>query len=128
MALAGHEVTINVDGNEIDGIKSFSVSNENDMLDETDFADTSGFRQRFQGLQDGNISLSGDFEASDTAQAALRSAKASGATVTVQLLYDGTNGDSVVCHVENFSISAEVGGLVEFSANLLFNAAPTTVP
>lgn len=128
MALAGHEVTINIDGNEIDGIKSFSVSNENDMLDETDFADTSGFRKRFQGLQDGNISLSGDYERTDTAQAALRTAKANGTTVTVQLLYDGTNGDSVVCHVENFSINAEVGSLVEFSANLLFNAAPTTVP
>lgn len=128
MALAGHEVKINVGVNELDGIKSFSVSNENDMLDETDFADTSGFRKRFQGLQDGNISLSGDYEAADTAQVALRAAKAAGTTVTIQLLYDGTNGDSVVCHVENFSINAEVGGLVEFSCNLLFNAAPTTVP
>ena len=128
MALAGHEVTLNVGVNELDGIKSFSVSNDNELLDETDFADTSGFRKRFQGLQDGTISISGDYEPSDTAQAAIRAAKTAGTTVTIELLYDGTSGDSVVCHVENFQINAEVGGIVEFSASLVFNAAPTTVP
>ena len=125
MALAGHEVVINVGANELDGIKSFSISNESDLLDETDFADTSGFRKRFQGLQDGTISLSGDYEPADTAQLALISGKAAGTTVSIALLYDGASGDTVTCHVESFDISGEVGGLVEFSCSLKFNAAPT---
>lgn len=128
MALAGHEVVINIDTNLLDGIKSFSVSNENDLLDETDFADTSGFRKRFQGLQDGTITMSGDLELSDTAQTAIRTKKGTGVVVTVQLLYDGTNGDEVDCMVESFDINAEVGGTVEFSCSLKFNEAPTAVP
>ena len=133
MALAAHPVIINAGAaasptDEMDGIISATFSPTRDLLDETDFADTSGAHKRFGGLRDGTISLSGDYEASDTAQTALRAAFDGGTEFHVQILWDGTNGHEVETRVESYEISASVEGKVEFSATLQFNAIPGTVP
>ena len=50
----------------IDGINDFSFSPSNDMLDTTDFKDTTGAHTRLPGLQVSSVSLSGDYEHGDT--------------------------------------------------------------
>lgn len=132
MALAGHGIVINIDSStpgtadvEIDGLKSASYAPTNDLLDVTDFADGNA-RERIQGLEDGTITLSGDYETS-AGQAYLRSQHAAGGDVTIQILWNGSAGHEVACKVADYEISADVDGLVEFSCNLQFNEIPSAV-
>lgn len=131
-ALAGHAIevyggTSASPTDEMDGITSISFGPSRDMLETTDFKDTTGARTRLAGLKDGSIQLSGQYESADTAQAALRTAWGSGADFYLQVLWDGTNGNEVKCIVESYEVSGDVGGLVEFTATLQFNAAPSAV-
>lgn len=114
--------------NEVDGLNDISYGPTADMLETTDFKDTSGNHTRMMGLRDGAISVSGDYEASDTAQALMRTQHASGGALWLKVLWDGTNGSKVQCIVENFTIKGGVAGKVEFSASLKFNGAPAAVP
>lgn len=123
MALAGNAVKINAstadDGaNEIDGITSVDFGPAQDLLETTDFADSTGARTRIQGLKDLDVSLSGQYEASDTGQALLRTVWASGATVYMRFLWDGTNGLKSTFKVESYKINASFDGVVEFSCAL----------
>lgn len=144
MALAGHEVevyafqaayadaaptAINPDYLEIDGINDLSFGPSREQLDMTDFKDTSGARQRFQGLKDGTISLSGDYEPSDTGQAEIFAAfnGASNLVCWIMILWEGTTGHHVKCVVESYEISAGVDGKVEFSVELSFTGVPAAI-
>lgn len=131
-ALAGHEVEIYggsaaAPTDEMDGITSVSFGPNRDMLETTDFKDTTGARTRLAGLKDGTIQISGQYEGADTAQAALRTAFGSGGDFYLQILWDGATGNEVKCLVENYEISADVGGLVEFTATLQFNGVPSVI-
>lgn len=132
MALAGHELVLRgaataTPVNAIDGINSLSFGPSRDMLEDTDFADTTGARTRFAGLKDGTIQISGDYEPSDTAQALIETQFNNGGPYFVRILWNGTAGHEVECIVENFEISADVGGKVEFTATLQFNGVPSAV-
>lgn len=130
MATAGFSgvVAVSTDDstyNALNGCNSVSMPTSRAMLDITDFEDTSV--NRIAGLKDSSASLSGHFDHSDTAQAALRAAAASGATVYVRYLYDGTNGTKIAGIVESFELSATPDGTVEFSCTVQANAAWTIV-
>lgn len=135
MALAGHELAIYANAttitaaDEMDGVNNVSFGPTRDLLEDTDFKDTSATRTRFAGLKDGTISLSGDYEPADTPQSALETAFNNGTDITIGIAWDGatgSNGHQVVCQVESFEISASFDGKVEFSASLQFNGASST--
>lgn len=129
MALAGHAVEVYGDlttapANEIDGIKSVSYGPSRDMLEETDFKDTSGAHKRFAGLKDGAISISGDYEAADLGIVDLFTAFDTGVSYFFGIAWNGVTGHEVECLVESVEIAADFDGNVTFSASLTFNGAP----
>lgn len=137
MALAGHPVVVYVKatsasaiaGDEIDGINNVSYSPTVDMLEVTDFKDTSGYRQKLAGLRDGSITLSGDLEMADAPQDLLRTAFGDGTSVWATLHFDpggsaGSKGFKVECKVSANDVSASFDGKVETSFTLDFTAAP----
>lgn len=141
MALPGTDVVIQVRDTatggaftEIDGINNFSIGDEADMLDSSRFGQASGspsryFRERIKGIEDGSISLSGDYLPADTnGQGRLRTNKASGLELDVQILFDGTNGFQFQCKCASSNISAAIDGKLETSFELPFVGAPTAVP
>lgn len=136
MAIAAHSISVYVKssssapsaGDLVDGIKEITVKDSRTMLDTTDFLDSSGAKTKLAGLLDASISLSGDYEQSDSPQALLRTSFASGATVYVTLLPDGTNGYTYPCIVESYDVKGSVDGITEFSASLVGSGARTARP
>lgn len=140
MALAGHPVlvyakatnAVAVSGDEVDGINSVSYSPSLDLLDVTDFKDSTGTKLKLGGLKDGSVSLSGDLEMTDAPQGLLRTAAGDGSSVWMTMHFNpsgaaSSKGFQVECKVESFEISASVDGKVEFSASLSFTGAPVAV-
>lgn len=132
MALAGHAVKVScadsdVAGDEIDGINNIDWGPSADLLETTDFMDTTAARTRLLGLKDLQVTVSGDYEASDTGQARLRTNQAAGTTTYVRFLPNGSAGFKCAMLVQDFSISASFDGKVEFSATLVGNGAIGTV-
>lgn len=132
MPLAAHPAVIEVSTddityNEVDGINDFSFSTGRDVLDTTDFKDTSGAKTKILGLQDTTISLSGDLEASDTnGQNVLRTAFFNGNAIYVGFGFNGTDGYKVQARVSSFEINAGVGDKVEFSCEITSVGAVST--
>jgi predicted secreted protein len=137
MPLAGHPVKLYVKassaspiaGDEVDGLNNVSYSPSVDLLDITDFKDTSGAKLKLAGLLDGSISLSGDFEMSDAPQALIRSSMVSGASLWTSCHFNpsgstGSKGFIVETKVASFEIATAVDGKVTFSASLQFTGAP----
>ena len=108
MALAAHPSVLDVSLDditygEIDGINDYTFGLSRDVLETTDFMDTSGAHTRILGLQDIPVSISGDAEFSDTnGQNVLRAAFVSGATVYFRVRPDGTNGYKAQFKVSTF--------------------------
>lgn len=132
MALAGHAAKItcadsDVAGDEIDGIKNVEFSVNGNMLDTTDFMDTTAVHTRILGLRDLTITMSGDYEASDTGQARLRTNFAAGTTTWVRWLPNGSAGFKMSGLIQDYKISAGVDGLVEFSCTYVGITAPAAV-
>ena len=132
MALAGHPLTFSVSSDdsaysEVDGINDHNFDYMRELLDTTDFKDTSGGRTRMAGLTDGSIEISGDYEASDTGQALIRTQFASGSVLYSKMLWNGSAGHKVACIVEKWTNKVTVDGKVEFSASIKFNGAVSTV-
>lgn len=132
MALAGSSIVLKggVSSNpsdEIDGANNIRFGRTREMLETTDFKDTSGARTRLAGLKDGVVEISGDYEPSDTAQTAIESKLDDGNSYYVQVLWDGTNGHEIECKVESFDIDGEVAGKAQFTATLQFTAAASSV-
>jgi predicted secreted protein len=133
MALAAHATTISVSAtdasyNEVDGLNDFSFGPSRDLLETTDFKDTSGAHTRMAGLKDGTISMSGDYESADTlGQNIVRTAFDNGTACWVKVLWDGATGHKCLCIVESSEIKVSVDGKVEWSATLQFNGAPASV-
>jgi len=140
MALAGHPVvaylkasaSAAIAGDEVNGLNNVGYSPTVDLLDVTDFQDTTGFKLKLAGLKDGSISLSGDYEPTDAPQGLIPSSWSSGASVWCTLHFNpsgsaSTKGFQVECKVESFEITAAVDGKVEFSCSLQFTGAPVAV-
>lgn len=121
-----------VSGDELDGINSVTYSPSVDLLDVTDFKDTTGAKLKLAALQDGSISLDGDLEMADAPQALLRSSLVSGASVWMTIHFApsgsaGSKGFQVECKVESFEIGAAVADKNTFSCSLQFTGAPVAV-
>jgi predicted secreted protein len=132
MALAGKDVVVrcadtDASGDEIDGINNIDWGPAADLLEVTDFADTTGYRDRILGLKDLSVTLSGDYESGDTGQARLRTNWASGASIFLRFLPNGSTGFKCEMMAESFNISASFDGKVEFSCSLKAVGAIGTV-
>ena len=126
--LAGHLVVVEVSPDdstytEIDDVKSCSVGRDRDMLDITNFKDTSGAKKFLAGLRGGKIDISGPLNLTDSAQSQLRSRFNDGAACFIGVKWDGSAGtrQKVSCLVSNYNESADVAGVVSFTCNLTFN-------
>ena len=113
----------------IDGINDVSFGPTREQLDMTDFCSTTGSRERFMGLKDGTISLSGDYESADLGWQEIETAfnGASNATCWIAFVWDGAAGHHVECVVASFEISASVDGKVEISIEANFTNAPAAI-
>lgn len=140
MALAGYATILyakasssSVSGSdELDGVKSVDFSESLNLVDITDFKDTGNARAKLATLRDGSISISGDCIMSDGPQGVLRTAVTDGSSVWISVEIDpngasNSKGFKVECKVASFKISPTVEGVVPFSCELQFTAAPTLI-
>lgn len=140
MAAAGHPTKVYVkatnaaavSGDEVAGIKSCTNGKSVDLLDITTFKDTSGWRQRMNGLLDGTVEMSGLAEFADAPQNLIRSSMLSGASIWVTIEFNptgsaGQKGVQVECKVASYEFASEMDGTVDFSASFQFTAAPVDV-
>jgi len=135
MAQAAHTLAVNVSATlggsyaAIDGLNDASLQRAIDLLETTDYADTTGQKTRIPGLGDATISLSGDREQSDTnGQNIVRAAAFSKGSIGVQFLPDGTNGQKALFYVQDYRESGPVADKVSFSFTLQKTGAFTAVP
>lgn len=112
----------------LDGIKDFTLSDSDDMLDITDFvgANTSRTRARIVGLRDATLSLSGDMELADAGLSRVRAAKRAGsASAAFQVWFNtGTSsaGFALVAVIESIEYTGNVEGKAEISINASVNS------
>lgn len=114
-------------GDEIDGVMDCTVSESRTAIESTDYKGDQ-FRTRLMGLRDVSISMSGQMELSDSPQNLIRSSYASGATIYITVLDDGTNGFTFPCLVESYEKGGGVDDAATFSASFVLNGAPVAVP
>ena len=132
-ALPAHEILIDVSDddivyNELCGINDTSLPHTRELLDTTDFKDTSGARRRIAGLLDTSFSASGDYYGADVAQVAVRAAFTGGTAIWIRVRWDGINGEKILMLVESHEISGSVDGKVEWSAEFQADGVPVAVP
>lgn len=132
MALAGHASALRVaasdaTGDVVAGLTSISFGPSGNLMDITDFSDTSGAHKKLLGLVDCNISGSGLYESADTGQALIRSSWASGADIYIRFLPNGSTGYKCACKIQDYKIDSSVDGTVTFSFTAQGNGALGTV-
>jgi predicted secreted protein len=140
MAVAAHPTLVYVkatnaaavSGDEVLGISSATLNQSADLLDVTDFKDTTGWRKRILGLLDGTVELSGMAEFADAPQSLIRSSFLSGASIWVTVQFNPAGaalakGFQVECKVAAVNHSSELEDKVAFDASFSFTAAPVAV-
>jgi predicted secreted protein len=103
---------------EVGGVHQYDFSASGELLDTTDFADTSGYHTKILGLKDVVISLSGDYNSANAPQALLMTHFLAGTTGYCQVLFNGTAGFKCQTKVADFKITGEVAGVVQFAVTL----------
>ena len=107
--------------------RSSSLNRGAAALDDTDIAEaaSTGFRSHLSGIKDWSVSISGAYDHTDTAQAALEAAwLAVPATVfAVHYLPDGTNGFTGNVIVQDFNVEGDVEGLENYTCTLISDGA-----
>lgn len=120
----GHTVAVSIHTalggpySEISGVTSVSLSRDREVLDLTHFKDTTAHRLKSMGLKDTKLDISGNADFADAAQSQIRSRYDDGASTFIEIMWDGATGKDGEFKVASYNESAEVGGLVEFSASL----------
>lgn len=119
-------------GDEAVGITSVSYDVKVDLLDVTDFKDTSGVKLKLAALRDGSISMDGDLSMTDAPQQLIWSSFASGATIYVTIHFNpsgsaGQKGFQVPCLVSGISPKGEVAGKNTVTYSFEFTGAPVAV-
>lgn len=105
---------------EISALNSAQLSRDREVLDITSFKDTSAHKIKLMGLKDTKLSLSGNRDLADAGQTSLDSRYGDGASTFIEIKWDGVAGTSKKGEfkVASFQESADVSGIVEFSAEL----------
>src|SRR4051812_46813674 len=100
MALPGYPIKVYakasnatpISGDEVDGMNDATFNEMIELLETTDFKSggAAAWKTRIGGLNDGDINLAGDFEASDAPQQLMRSSKRTGTTVWISIYFNPT--------------------------------------
>lgn len=138
MALAAHpgkfyavaSSTTATGTDEIGGVNSVDFGPSVDLIDITDFKDTSGAHIKLSALTDGSMTIAGDLDTTNAPQQLLRTSMATGASVWITAWFNpsgsvGVKGFKVECKVASYKVSAKVDGKNEFSSELQFTGAVT---
>ncbi len=112
---------------EVSGLDNIDWGPAADVLEITDFADTSAAKKRMLGLKDVTCTVSGHYDSANSPQELIRTSWTSGADLYIRWLPNGSAGFKVVVKVSEFKVSAGVGETVKFSATLLGNGAIAAV-
>lgn len=129
MALPGNAASFLIGANTVAELTSVTNTITGEELDTTTF-DDGIFRTFIAGLVNGQMSISGYYDPTDTnGQVALRSAILGGTLIsTPKFLVDGTNGFSAVNGlITSIDIGAEVAGLVTFAATIRLSGTISVV-
>lgn len=123
-ATAGFSSTVEISTDDISydvigGAYDVSFDTSRNALDATDFSDTD--MARILGLGDVSVSVSVNYDDSDTGQSALDTAHDGGSDIYFRVLLDGTNGIKAKCLVESVSYSSGVDGKIEAEYSLVLN-------
>lgn len=121
-------------GDEIDGLNDASYEELIDLLETTSFKSGSAapWKVRIAGLNDGSISLNGDYVATDAPQVLIKTSKRSGADIWITVQFApgasaGSKGFQAQCKVEKFGVKDSIAGKTEFSSSFKFTGAVTDV-
>lgn len=129
-AEAGHTVKVLCDlsdppTEEISGIKQFSATVEREVIDITDFKDTSGARVRIMGLKNVAFTMSGDYDASNQAWADILTNYGDGADIYIRAYITSSNYIDFTAKVQDVNFDAGVDGAVQASVTMVSVDAPT---
>ncbi len=122
---AGYAKTIKASGTVVKGA-SGSLTKSRAMLDINTFGND--HNKRLAGLKDFPGSISGPYDSADPGVILLEAAHDSGTAIPIQYLFDGTTGFQVDQFVESFELSAEVAGVIQYTASMQSNSDITAVP
>lgn len=126
-------LSVSTDGSswhEAGGFDSATAKFMADQLDTTNFKSSAGNKNEIPGLHSIEFgTLSGYYDAGDTnGQIVIRTAWANRSDLYVKILWDGTNGFSVMTQVESYEIGAKVNERTTFAFSPKSNSAPTFIP
>lgn len=121
-ALRGCAASFKLGSNVTAGLTNISNSFTAESLDTTVF-NSNCVKSFLAGLRSGSIDISGYYDHTDTnGQVAMMTAFLAGTTLTSTqkpiFLVDGTHGFTADGIITSYSVSAEVAGLVPFSATI----------
>lgn len=114
---------------EATGIEDVDLTDSREIIDRTDFADTTGARRRLLGLRDLSATFGGQWDDADTGQDNARAGLANGTYVWMKVLWDGTIG--VQCRGligKSPMKSSSKSGLVTQGYEWVSDGAPTVLP
>lgn len=137
MPLAGHLVVVEASLDdaaytEVDGIEDGSWAPSRDIRDVTDLKDADAARRKFALLRDGEITLSGQYEADANGQGRIRAKFDDGGILYCRIKWDptaagGSQGYKVATLVSDYSVDFSRDDVVTWSATLTWNALPVAV-
>ena len=122
--LAGSSPMTNATGAKISGVDNSTWKRLCDMLETNAFGNTN--KTRMGGLLDNNVTISGNLYDTDTGQGAL----VEGAAIYIGVYHQGhtVNGRQMPAIIESIDEAADASGKQTFSASILGNGAPVTLP
>lgn len=134
MAVAAYNGSVRVRGGGagsyaiLAGVNDVSISLSRNLIDVSQIDGSSDFTKRLGGLKDFPITISGFFDATDTAYGHLKANFVSGTQIDIQVYFDPTLGagntgfECASCLVESMEFSASVDGAQEASFTIQSNA------
>ena len=121
------KVRVSTDGKTWKDVPTTSPSLDfgSDVIDDTDLANTTGFRSRVIGLHDWSVKCDSNYSADSEALAMIRNAKLSRSILYVQYLPTGevAGGYQGKVVVESFNLAGEIGGLETVAITLQADGA-----
>lgn len=116
----------------IGGLMDATYNETADLADTNYLGTSAGYKSRLLTLKDSSLDLSGHFMSGDAPQGVLRTAKDAGSVVYITIQFDanasaGSIGKRVPMLVSSYEEKLNASNIVEFTAKLVGNGAPTAI-
>lgn len=120
MAIKGYDGSVTVESGAMGNAKSWSLDISSDTVDVTNFG-SNGWKESESTLKSWSGSIVAIFDASGTAEGALKTGLTGGSSVTLSLQLGGGSGSLDVysgeANITSISITNDVNGIVEATFN-----------